>query len=71
MIESLKDIIWWSPTRLRVAQSCLKKYYFEYIKREKVSIPSYFAIGIFLHKRMESLYKGAFGNLEVAYKSAD
>ena len=70
-ITSLKDIIWWSPTRFKVASSCLKKYFFEYIKKEKVPIPSYFAVGIFLHKRMESMYKGEFGNLEVAFKSAE
>jgi len=71
MTSKLKDIIWWSPTKIKVAQSCLKKYYFEYILRDKIPIPSYFASGIFLHKRMESLYKGNFGNLELAFKSAE
>lgn len=69
--ENLRDIIWWNPTKFNIASSCLKKYFFEYIKKEKVPIPNYFALGTFLHRKMELLYRGSFGNLEVAYKSAE
>ncbi len=70
-LEPEKDIIWWSPTKLEAATSCLKRFYFQYIKKEKVSIPGYMALGTFIHSKMESLYDGEFGNLHVKFKSAE
>jgi len=47
------------------------KYYYQYVEREKVDISPEQALGIFMHKRKESLFKGIPGNLEIKYKSAE
>ena len=66
----MKPIVW-SPSRYDVANTCLMKYYFQYVRREKVDISPEQALGIFLHKRKERLFKGYPGSLEIKYKSAE
>lgn len=63
--------IFWSPSKYDTANLCWTKYYFQYIihPRPKVTT-AILALGNFLHKRKENLFKGEPGHLELRYKSA-
>lgn len=69
--ESIMKPIFWSPTRYEVANLCLMKYHFQYISNVKAPLTPELALGIFLHKRKETLFKGNPGELEIKYKSAE
>ena len=62
--------IFWSPTRFEVTELCPVKYYFQYIKKMRVTTPR-LALGSYLHKRKEKLFKGKPGQLELRFKSAE
>jgi len=64
--------IFWSPSRYDTANLCLMKYYFQYVMtpRLKITTPIQ-ALGGFLHRRKENLFKGKSGHLELRYKSAE
>ncbi len=60
----------WSKSRYEIANTCLMKYYFQYVAHIKPPSTPEQALGIFLHKRKEKMFKGKPGSLKLKHKSA-
>ncbi|MBS3172343.1 PD-(D/E)XK nuclease family protein [Candidatus Woesearchaeota archaeon] len=63
----MSEIIW-SPSRLKVAESCMAKYYYMYIKPETSTSTAEMAMGDLFHRLMQEFYKESG---EPKYKSAE
>ncbi|HIH17988.1 MAG TPA: PD-(D/E)XK nuclease family protein [Nanoarchaeota archaeon] len=55
--SSLDDYIAWSPSRLKTWLACPRKYFHQYIAKDKAPITGAMARGILLHKRMTHMYR--------------
>lgn len=65
---SLEFYIPWSPHRLKTWLTCRRQYFYEYVLHKKTKIPSSYARGIMLHRRMSNFFNKD-GNPK--YKSAE